>query len=387
MSHSSFPGSVRLAGALLAAAISFAARATDFPKPLPAEPTLRVQTLPEHYPTGWAFLNYAGDRIELRNVGSDERDVKGNLQAHDSATLLIGTQRHELYVADTVWARGVRGPRTDFITVYDAKTLNPVGEIVLPGGKRALITAMEGLSALTDDERMALIFNFTPASSVTVVDLVNRQVLGEIDIPGCMLVYPTGTRGFSSLCSSGTLLTVELDEKGGAARRSESKPFNPLDTDPLFTQSALVDGIRYFPSLHGRIQPIDLRGETVKLLPDWSLLGGADQSGGWRPAGWQLLTSDESRFLYVLMQPKAHEGSHKDPSAEVWVYDVSSHQRVRRLHLRRPGSSIAMTHTTPAQLLVQADDRLDVYDPQDGRLLRSMDLPGLRSRLQIETVR
>ena len=183
---------LRAAALLICASSAFTAIASEFPAPLPADSTLKVETLPAKYPTGWAFLNYAGDRIELRNVGSDSREVKGQLQARDSATLLVSTTRPELYIADTVWSRGVRGTRTDFITIYDTQTLNPLGEIVLPGGKRALITAMEGLIAFTDDQRMALVFNFTPASSVTVVDLVKRQVLGEIEIPGCMLVYPSG---------------------------------------------------------------------------------------------------------------------------------------------------------------------------------------------------
>src|SRR6202051_5302715 len=127
-----------------AAAMGAHAAATDFPTPLPADTIPKVETLPVHYPTTWSFLNYAGDRIELRNVGSDSREVKGQLQSHDSATLLVSDKRPEIYVADTVWSRGVRGTRTDFITIYDTKTFNPVGEIVLPGTKRALITAMEG---------------------------------------------------------------------------------------------------------------------------------------------------------------------------------------------------------------------------------------------------
>src|SRR5580658_2028533 len=199
---------------LAAAALSTAALAADFPNPLPSEQVQKVETLPARYPTGWAFLNYSSDRIELRNVGSDSREVKGELQAHDSATLLVAEQRPELYVIDTVWSRGARGERTDFITVYDKQTLNVAGEIVLPGGKRALITAMEGLTTFTDDQRMELVFNFTPASSVTVVDLVNRKVLGEVEIPGCSLVYPSGKRGFSTLCASGTLLSIRLDAAG-----------------------------------------------------------------------------------------------------------------------------------------------------------------------------
>ncbi len=367
--------------------LAAAAGAADFPDPLPPETIPKVETLPAHYPTGWSFLNYAGDRIEIRNVGSDSREVRGQLQAHDSATLLVATKRPEIYVADTVWSRGVRGTRTDFITIYDTQTLLPTGEIVLPGTKRALITAMEGLLAFTDGERMALVFNFTPASSVAVVDLVKRQPLGEIDIPGCSLVYPSGTRGFSTLCASGTLLTVKLDANGAVTGRSESKPFNPLDTDPLFTESAVVGGVRYFPSLGGRIQPIDMKGDDVKVLPDWPLLSAAEAAAHWRPSGWQLIASDEAKFLYVLMQADAHEGTHKDPATEVWVYDAASKTRVKRLRLVRPGSSIALTHGSPSLLLVQAGERLDAYDPQSGSLVRSLELPGFRTRMQIEPVR
>ena len=362
------------------------AATAEFPTPLPPDTIPKVEKLPAKYPTSWSFLNYSGDRIELRNVGSDTREVKGQLQSRDSGTLLVADKRPELYVADTVWSRGSRGTRTDFITIYDTQTLNPIGEIVLPGGKRALITAMEGLLAFTDDQRMALVFDFTPASSVTVVDLVKRQVLGEVGIPGCSLVYPSGTRGFSTLCSSGTMLTVRLDADGKVAGRSESKAFNPLDTDPLFTASTLVGGVRYFPSLHGRVQPIDMRGDEVKILPDWRLLSAADEAGHWRPSGWEVVASDEQKLLYVLMQPDAHEGTHKDPATEVWVYNAAAKTRVKRLRLARPGSSIALTHGAEQLLLVQAGERLDVYEP-GGSLVRSMDLPGLHTRMQIEPIR
>ena len=363
------------------------APAADFPTPLPPETIPKVETLPAHYPTTWSFLNYAGDRIELRNVGSDTREVKGQLQAHDSATLLVSDKRPEIYVADTVWSRGVRGTRTDFITIYDAKTLNPIGEIVLPGTKRALITGMEGLSAFTDDQRMALVFNFTPASSVTVVDLVKRQPLGQIEIPGCSLVYPSGARGFSTLCSSGTMLTIRLDANGAVAGRSETKAFNPLDTDPLFTASATLGGVRYFPSLQGRVQPLDMKGDDVKVLPDWPLVPAADAAGHWRPSGWQLIASDDQKLLYVVMQADAHEGTHKDPGNEVWIYNAATKTRVKRLRLVRPGSSIALTHDAVPLLLVQAGERLDVYDAHEGTFLRSLDLPGLHTRMQIEPIR
>ena len=183
------------------------------------------------------------------------------------------------------------------------------------------------------------------------------------------------------------MLSVRLDANGAVAGRSESKAFNPLDTDPLFTASALVGGVRYFPSLHGRIQPIDMRGDDVKIMPDWPLVPAADTAGNWRPSGWQILASDEQKLLYVLMQPDAHEGTHKNPATEVWVFNVATKTRVSRLRLVRPGSSISLSHGEEPLLLVQADQLLDVYDARDGALKRSMDLPGLNTRMQIEPVR
>src|ERR1700681_2387689 len=178
---------------------------------------------------------------------------------------------------------------------------------------------------------MALAPPLTPASTTAVAALIRRKPLGEVEIPGCSLVYPSGTRGISTLCSSGTLLSVRLDANGAVAGRSESKAFNPLDTDPLFTASTVVGGVRYFPSLHGRVQPIDMRGDDVKILPDWPLVPAADAAGEWRPSGWQIVAGDEQKLLYVLMPPQAHEGTHKDPGTEVWIYNPATKTRIKRL--------------------------------------------------------
>ena len=164
------------------------------------------------------------------------------------------------------------------------------------------------------------------------------------------------------------MLTIKLDANGQVAGRSESKQFNPLDTDPLFTASAMLNGIRYFPSLHGRIQPIDMKTEDVKVLPEWSLVSPEEKAAHWRPSGWQILASDEKSLLYVLMQPNAQEGTHKNPATEVWVFNAATKTRVKRLRLARPGSSLALTRGPEALMLVQAGERLDVYETQGGSL-------------------
>ena len=35
--------------------------------------------------------------------------------------------------------------------------------------------------------------------------------------------------------------------------------------------------------------------------------------------------------LYVFMHPKGHEGSHKNPAKELWVYDLDTKKRVARI--------------------------------------------------------
>jgi methylamine dehydrogenase heavy chain len=372
-----------LPAVIFACLTASAAAAAQFPTPLPAETIPSVRTLPAKYPATWSFFNFSSDRIELRNVGGDGREIEGNLQARDSSLLLISSTRPELYVADTVWSRGTRGTRTDYITVYDTATLKAIGEIVLPT-KRGLITAMEGMFAFTDGERMGLVFNFTPATSVTVVDLIKRKVLGEVAIPGCSLIYPTGQRGFSTLCASGTLLSLQLGADGKVIGRSESKPFNVIDTDPLFTWSASIGGVRYFPTMLGSIQPIDMKGDLGSVLPQWSLLSEADAAEHWRPSGWQPIAGDGSKLLYVLMQPDAREGSYKDPGTEIWVYDAATKTRIKRLRLARPGSSIALTHTAEPLLVVQGGERADVYDANSGSLVRSLNMTGFRTRMTIQ---
>jgi hypothetical protein len=69
------------------------------------------------------------------------------------------------------------------------------------------------------------------------------------------------------------------------------------------------------------------------------------------------------------------------------VFNAASKTRVKRLRLVRPGSSIALTHSAEPLLLVWAQDHLDVYDPRDGRLLRTLGLAGILARLQIEPMR
>jgi methylamine dehydrogenase heavy chain len=309
------------------------------------------------------------------------------LTAHESSTLLVATERPEIYVADTAWSRNTHGTRTDFITIYDQRSLKVIGDIVLPGAKRALVVPMQGMMSFADHEKLALVWNFTPTSSVTVVDLMQRKVLGAIDTPGCSLAYATEDRSFATLCQGGTLLRVWLDNAGKAVKHVESKAFNTLDSDPLLTTSTTVGTTRYFPTMLGRVQPIDLSGDEVRILPGWSLVQTAESAESWRPSGLQPISSDAAGHLYVIMQRDAHEGSYKAPGTEVWEFDSATRERIRRIRLVRPGTAIEVTHGAEPLLLVGASDRLDVYELTGGSLVRSLDSTSARGGVLIDSVR
>ena len=127
-----------------------------------------------------------------------------------------------IYAAETYYSRGTRGTRTDVITRYDPRTLEPVDEIVIPPKRQAGVP-MLSYTGLTDDQRFMVVYNFTPAQSVSVADLSASKLAGEIATPGCALVYPSGPRRFSMLCADGRLLSVDLAEDGSEASRAHER--------------------------------------------------------------------------------------------------------------------------------------------------------------------
>ena len=133
--------------------------------------------LPEAYPDSWVFIhdiNYPalvlGKYIVL-DVAASANQHKGQFQAAQLAGFTESKSRNELYVAETFYARSGRGQRTDALTIYEKTAFKPIAEILLPGEKRALMPPKMGTTRITQNEKFVLIFNFTPAASVTVVDL------------------------------------------------------------------------------------------------------------------------------------------------------------------------------------------------------------------------
>jgi len=307
-------------------------------------------------------------------VDGDTGDMRGMLSTgYGFNGVVVPRNRSAILSPECYFARGTRGKRTDVVTLYDPRKLAPVAEIGIPP-KRASQMPMLANAALTDDDRFLMIYNFTPAQSVSVVDVKARKFVGEVDTAGCALVYPTGPRSFFSLCGDGAALSVRLDDTGKAAAKTRTAKLFDAVKDPVTEKGVRRGDTWYFATFAGDVLPIQTTAEGTKAGSRWSLLDAADRKASWRPGGMQHLSvHGGSGRLYSLMHVGG-EWSHKDPGTEVWVYDLATRKRERRIKLESPATSIAITPDANAVLfaIFIGAQKVDVYDPKGGKLLRSI---------------
>ena len=348
---------------------------------LPPDKMGEVLTLPETWPPHWiiahdvSYSHIRDGKTFILDADADgiSQQYKGLVNGSFAANFTQATTRPELYVAETFYSRGVRGERLDVLSIYDKRTLAPIGEVILEANQRAFIIPQRNLMKLTVDESLILVYNFSPAMSVSIVDPVGRKYLATLPTPGCAGIFPTGPRGFSALCGDGSLYTVSLDKAGQVASSTRSDVFFDVQDDPLMEQPAWIEGRAYFPTFKGNVVPVDFSGEKPAIGEAWSLLDA--ETAGWRPGGLVPTAEDANGRLYVTMHPEGREGSHKDPGVEVWVYDPVKRTRLARLPLQIPGLSIALTRDKEQPLLIvtTVEMKLDVYDAGSGELLRTLD--------------
>jgi methylamine dehydrogenase heavy chain len=236
---------------------------------LQPEPIGVIKSLPETWPAHWiiahdaAFFHMSDGKFIVLDADSDDpwQRFKGFFNASFIGVFVQAKTRPEMYVAETFRSRGTRGQRTDVLTIFSKNNLEPVGEVVIPP-KRSSNMPTEYNLQLVDDEKLALIYNFTPAQSVSVVDVVAREYLAEIPIPGCALVFPMAGRAFASICGDGSLLAVTMGDAGQQVSSSRTERFFDVENDPLMEKPPMHDGVVYFPSFLGNIYPVDLNGPT-----------------------------------------------------------------------------------------------------------------------------
>lgn len=364
----------------LALLLSAGSAVAATPPPLPEEPIPSVGTLPDSYPKHWVLVHdfnfnaILDGKVVVVDTANLAQPMKGVVRTAQFGNLLYAPEKHEFYTAETFYSRLTRGERTDAITVWDSRSLQPKGEIVLPGGKRQQSVTYNGLFQFINGKKWAVVANFTPAQSVTVVDLDGRKVLSEIDLPGCSQFYPTGARGFTTFCADGSLTSIQLDDAGKVASSKTLPNVQDIDNQAQFQNAAFAGQTAWFVTFGGLLKGYDLSGPVARPLPGKLSVGTAE--GGqpaWRPGGWQVIAAGPTGLLYVLMSPYGKEGSHKDGGSEVWVIDPASGQRTQRIVLQGHSGSIAVTsEASPHLVVARATGDIDVYDAVSGKFVRSL---------------
>lgn len=363
-------------GACLAAAAALAARAQ-----LPAEPLSAEQLAPQSSPH-WVWVNdinfFSMPDGQAFLVDGDSGRMLGMLSTgYSFNSLILSKSGDVIYSPESYYSRGTRGTRTDVITLYDTQHLQPLGEIVIPP-KRSSNIPMNAAAALTDDERFLVLYNFTPAQSVSIVDVRAHKFLGEIDTAGCALVYPTGPRTFFSVCGDGAVLLVKLDEDGKLATRVRSAALFDAMKDPLTEKAVRVGDTWYFASFQGTVYPIHATRGGVELAAKWPLVSTAERAQGWRTGGLQhLAVHRPSGRLFAIMHRGGLE-THKDPGTDIWVYDLTTRKRVQQISTKHKAGSIAVSQDDKPLLFTCfiESNVLDIYDAISGHYLRSVESLG-----------
>jgi methylamine dehydrogenase heavy chain len=287
-----------------------------------------------------------------------------------------------VYAADTYFEKHTRGRRQDFVVVRDARTLAVLDDILLPNGRFLIVTKKFNFG-VTPDGHYALSYNLAPRTSVSVVDLVLRKYVGEIDIPGCGLIFPQSPDQFTTLCADGSVETVTFDAQLKASIERVRKVFD-AEKDPVFEHSGWdkQHQMLYLVSYSGSVVPLALSGATPIKQASWSLTTAAERQAGWKPGGWQVTHFHvPSRRLYVLMH-RGHEWTHKDSGTEVWVYDVQTQKLLQKINLSNPAQSIAVSQDESPLLYTIIDgSEVITYNSATGKVRGKMENLGFSPQI------
>ena len=366
---------VMLPLALCAMAIPFVA------SPALAE-TVGRTALSEPQPS-W-FMLTGGDASYIFDAA--DQQMKG-LISHSNFTPAVVTlpSRKEAYLVDSYYSRGVQGTRSDVLTVVDLRDLTTKAEIDIPD-KAAALNIRQHI-ALLDDQRHVVVFNMTPAQSVSVVDVVDRKFTGEISTPGCGIIMPAGPRGFLMLCGDGTLQFIALDKNGKETERVRSESFFVMEQDPVFDRVVRSSGGWILVTHDGLVREVSVEGSRIKVGAAWSMLNAEDKEAGskteqWRPGGYQPFTLHRNTSLLYSMMHKGKVDTQDAEGTEIWVFDTNRRKRIAREVLPVPANGILSSQEqSPRLYVLDKDNKLLIYDGLQLKLLETIEKPGVSGAL------
>jgi methylamine dehydrogenase heavy chain len=316
------------------------------------------------------FESFVAGRVTV--VDPDQKRVLGMVPTGFAAPSALSHDGKLIYSADIWYSRGTRGTRTDVLTAWDSSTLSPAWEVLIPNKRAESLTQRYGLKTSGDD-RFVYVYNFTPSTSVTVVDTQTKAVASEIAIPGCVLNYPVGKRRFASLCGDGSLQVVTLNDQGQENARNRTPFFDP-NAEKLVERAVNVGDTYYFTTTTGTVRAVDFSADAPKILPSWSLVTDEEKKAGWAPGGWQLMAvAPKLNRLYVLMHDAHEPMKWEDPSPLIWVFDLKTGKKIATLEAPVPVWSMQATgDDKPLLLGTDVEGGLQIFDLKTNQHTGSM---------------
>ncbi|EJM65134.1 amine dehydrogenase large subunit [Pseudomonas sp. GM55] len=316
------------------------------------------------------FDSFVAGRVTV--VDPDQKRILGMVPTGFAAPSTLSHDKKTIYSADIWYSRGTRGTRTDVLTAWDSSTLSPAWEVLIPNKRAESLTQRYSLKPSGDD-KFVYVYNFTPSTSVTVVDTQAKAVATEIAIPGCVLNYPVGNRRFASLCGDGSLQVVTLNDQGQETARSRTPFFDP-NAEKLVERAVNVGDTYYFTTTTGTVRGVDFSGDAPKILPAWSLVSDEEKKAGWAPGGWQMMAvAPKLERLYVLMHDAHEPMKWEDPSPLIWAFDLKTHKKVATLEAPAPVWSMQATgDDKPLLLGADVEGGLQIFDLKTNKLTGSM---------------
>ncbi|MFT5482767.1 MAG: methylamine dehydrogenase heavy chain [Halieaceae bacterium] len=352
------------------------------PPPLPIEKTGIVEKLPSAYPESWflvheaSFFAMSDGKVYVIDTDGDTlpEQIKGTFNVSMIGNFTQSAKRSEFYATETFHTRGTRGNRIDVVTIWDQATLAVEAEVVLPKPERFMGMPQRYTMLVLNDDKWLAIANFGPATSVTLIDLDSREIINQIPTPGCIFNYPTGKRGFSSLCADGRFMSLELDAKGQVVKQVRTDSFFSSDDSPIYDHAALVGDTLYFPSIAGLMFPVDVSGTVAQIGEPWNLVPEAERAQNWAPGGLGLIAKDDQGRVYIIMHSDAKDGSYQGGGPEVWVFDPVKKQRVKRISLKAWGLSLGVSRGENPRLMVlnPTDMSLEMYNSETGEFIKTI---------------
>ena len=331
-----------------------------------------VETLGQ--PTDDWFINRSGEGAYLFDSASGHMLGLLSLTAYTPA-IAVNRSRGEVYAAESYWSRLYRGKREEVLTVYDITTLSPVAEIDIPD-KMAEVTGDINIGLMGNGKHV-VVYNLTPAQSVSVVDVESRLFTAEISTPGCGMIMPVNDASFLMVCGDGTVQLIQLADDGTESKRVRSTRFFSVEDDAVFDRTARTRDGWLLVSHAGLAYDVSVDGEKISISKPWSMVSDAERKELWRPGGTGLLAVHRSSNLAFVLMHQGKVDTHHQPGSELWIFDTEKHKRVMRWVLDEPWSDILVLQGERPRLIAHTDDgELQVYDALQQRFERTIAEPG-----------